>query len=149
MQLVPFALARKRGTKSYILVNHKIEEKIEAMRRFNSYSMKKIYLEDKIFLDDESELKFGFLNINGLLDGNHGSYLNNDRNLLNIDILVLGETKLEKKFETPLIKNILDNWNVIGRKDASDGKKHMGLLLISPKTSTARDKIATVAYKNC
>ena len=78
--------------KSYIAVNHKIEEKIAAMRQFNKYNMKKIYLQDKIFNNEESELKFGFLNINGLLDGNHAEYLNEDKNLINLDILALGET---------------------------------------------------------
>ena len=139
----------KSFDKSYIMVNHKIEDKIAAIRKFSNYEMKKIYLADRIFVNEDSEFKFGFLNINGLLDGNHADYLNEDKNLLNIDVLVLGETKLEKKIEISLIKQKLDKWHVIGRKDASDNKKHMGLLLLSPKTSTARDKITTIAYKNC
>ena len=105
------------------MVNYAIEDKIEAMRKFNNYEMKKIYLADRIFVDEDSELKFGFLNINGLLDGNHADYLNEDKNLLNIDVLVLGETKLEKKIQTSLIQNKLDKWEIIGRFDANDNLK--------------------------
>ena len=60
----------KSFDKSYIMVNHTIEDKIAAMRKFNNYEMKKIYLADRIFVNEDSEFKFGFLNINGLLDGN-------------------------------------------------------------------------------
>ena len=43
--------------KSYIAVNEKIEEKVNAMRKFNPYKMKKIYLDKRIFVDEEKELK--------------------------------------------------------------------------------------------
>ena len=101
----------------------------------------------KIFEDNESELKLGFLNINGLMDGNHGDYLNKDKNLLNLDVLVLGETKLDRKFDTTLIEKILDKWDVIGRYDSDDNKKHMGLLLLTPKDLNMRSKMASVSYQ--
>ena len=66
--------------KSYIEVNEKIEEKINAMRKFNSYRFKKIYLDEHIFENEISEVKTGYLNINGLLDGGHAEYLNEDTN---------------------------------------------------------------------
>ena len=78
--------------KSYIVVNKKIEDKINAMRKFNKYKMKKIYLDDKIFDDDQCELKAGYLNINGLMEGYHCEYLNADKNLGHLDILMLAET---------------------------------------------------------
>ena len=90
--------------KSYIVKNHEIEEKIDGMRKLNNHRMKKIYLDEKIFVDNQSEIKFWVLNINGFTDGNHEHYLNEDKNLLNIDILVLGETKLVKKNESHLMK---------------------------------------------
>ena len=93
-------------SKSYILANQKIEEKINAMRKFDSYNMKKIYLEERIFENEEKEEKFGYFNINGLLDGNHADYLNEDKNLLNINLLVLAETKLTSGVKTQYLSNI-------------------------------------------
>ena len=131
---------------SYIVVNHKIEEKIESMRKFNNYKMKKIYPDEQIFVDSECELNFGFLNINGLLDGKHCEYLNEDQNLIHIDILVLEETKLESTFKSSIIETLF-NWDIIGRFDADDKSKHMGLLLISPNRSNIRKKMKTVTYQ--
>ena len=51
---------------SYILVNKAIEEKIDAMRKFRKYSFKKVYLDEKIFNQDNCEVKIGYLNINGI-----------------------------------------------------------------------------------
>ena len=72
----------KSFEKSYIQVNKSIEEKVKAMMLFRPYQFKKIFLDQKIFENDNMEIKAGYLNINGLLDGNHGHYLNADHNLL-------------------------------------------------------------------
>ena len=135
---------------SYISVNEKIEEKVNAMRKFDYYRMKKIYLEEKIFLHEESELKLGYLNINGLIDGNHGEYLNADKNLLNLHILVLAETKLDRSFDTANVLRLLSNWDVIGRYDADDKSKHMGLLLLASKrfNNRARQMLINVTYQS-
>ena len=53
------------------------------MRKFRQYKFKKIYLEEKIFELEDDEVKIGYLNINGLMEGGHAEYLNADRNLLN------------------------------------------------------------------
>ena len=53
----------------------------------------KIYNNSEVFQNNSSEIKIGFLNINGLVDAYHAGYLNSDRNLLNLDLLVLAETK--------------------------------------------------------
>ena len=127
-------------SKSYILANQKIEEKINAMRKFDSYNMKKIYLEERIFENEEKEEKFGYFNINGLLDGNHADYLNEDKNLLNINLLVLAETKLNSSVKTQYLSSILSNWDILERHDANDNSKHMGLLMVAPKKSVRRDK---------
>ena len=108
--------------------------------------MRKIYLEDRLLEDESTEIKCGFLNINGLLDGNHADYLNEDKNLINLDILVLGETKLESNIESSLIQTKLDKWDIIGRFDAEDKLKHMGLILLSPKETNCRNKIRKTSY---
>ena len=133
--------------KSYILVNKKIEEKVDAMIKHRSYVFKKIYLDHKIFEVDEYEIKAGYLNINGLQDGNHDLYLNADHNLSNLDILVLAETKLGKNCENESLKKNLDNWNILGRYDSDDEKKHMGLLLVSSKKSNILDQIQTITHQ--
>ena len=125
----------KSFEKSFIKVNKKIEEKIETMIKFRSYECKKIYLDQKVFDMENSEMKIGYLNINGLLEANHCEYFNADRNLMNLDIILLSETKLNKNHTEKSIENGLDNWNVIGRYDAEDQRKHMGLLLLFSKKS--------------
>ena len=54
----------KSFDKTYIIVNKKIEEKVNAMIKYRSYEFKKSYLDQKIFCVDESEIKVGYLNIN-------------------------------------------------------------------------------------
>ena len=125
---------------SFIAVNEKIEEKVNAMRKFDYYRMKKYYLEEKIFSQEKNEVKLGYLNINGLIDGNHGEYLNTDKNLLNLHILVLAETKLDSSFGTTNIMNLLSNWDLIGRYDANDNSKHMGLLILASKCINNRKR---------
>ena len=120
--------------KNYIKVNKSIEEKVDAMRKFRKYNFKKIYLDERIFKIERSEIKVGYLNINGLLDGFHAEYLNADYNLKNLDILVLAETKLDQNSQTDQIINILTNWNLIGRYDSEDGLKHIGMMITSKQS---------------
>ena len=127
--------------------NKKIEEKVGAKIKYRSYLFKKNYLDQQIFTDKNNEIKIGYLNINGVLDGNHGQYLNEDKNLINLDILVLAETKLDAKCENIKISECMNNWNVIGRYDAEDGRKHMGLLLISSKNSLMNNQIQTITHQ--
>ena len=121
--------------KSYIKANNKIEEKVNAMIKHRSYECKKIYLDHKIFNIEDHEIKIGYLNINGLLDGNHGQYFNDDRNLRNLDVIVIAETKLGQGFGDTNLETLLNNWKIIARYDAGDQKKHMGLLLLTSKQS--------------
>ena len=95
--------------RSYIVVDKKIKARIEAMKKFSPYKFKKIYLDDYIFKYNDQELKIGYLNINGLVDGNHIEYLNADHNLCNLDVIILAETKLDMHCKTSSLTNILDN----------------------------------------
>ena len=121
--------------KSYIKVNQKIEEKVKAMINHKSYQFKKIYLDQKIFELENQEIKVGYLNINGLLDGHHEHYFNADINLNNLDIIVLAETKLGPKIGNEYLQTSLSNWRIIARYDSEDQRKHMGLLLLTSKAS--------------
>ena len=119
--------------KSYIQVNKKIEEKVNAMIKYRSYVSKKIYLDQKIFKLEDSEVKIGYLNINGLQDGNHDHYFNADKNLNNLDMVVLAETKLGAECENKILEESLNNWKIIARYDSGDERKHMVLLLLTSK----------------
>ena len=130
----------KSFDRTYIKVNQSIEEKVNAMRKFRPYLMKKVYLDEQIFQNENDEIKLGYLNINGLSDGNHGKYLNSDHNLLQLDILVLSETKLENNDVSSKAIKDLDNWTVLKRYDSGDGKKHMGLLVLANSKSPLLDQ---------
>ena len=136
----------KSFDKSYIQVNKSIENKIEAMKKLRPYRFKKIYLDDKIFKTDNSEIKAGYLNINGLVDGNHAEYLNADHNLKNLDILVLAETKLDEHCQNQKLSSTLSEWNIFNRYDSEDGIKHMGLMILTNKNCTVLDQFKTVTY---
>ena len=137
----------KSFDKSYVQVNKNIEDKINAMIKYRSYNFKKIYLDEKIFEVDSSEIKVGYLNINGLRDAGHGQYLDADRNLSYLDILVLAESKLNSECDDKTIDDCLSNWSVRGRFDSKDKRKHMGLLLLISKKSKFLNQIQTVSYK--
>ena len=129
----------KSFDESYIKVNKSIEEKVDAMRKFRNYNFKKIYLDEQVFESEDGELKAGYLNINGLMDGTHAEYLNADLNLRNLDILVLAETKLDNSCTTNQVKRVLTNWIIIGRRDSEDDSKHMGLMFLSKSTSIIKN----------
>ena len=79
------------------------------------------YVDQQIFQEPGSEIKVGYLNINGLFDGNHGHYLNADKNLISLDFLVLAETKLSEDKEPNDIANLLNNWKILGRQKKAHG----------------------------
>ena len=114
--------------KSHIKVNTQIPEKMEAMRKFRKYNFMKIYNGEEIFQEGKNEVKIGYININGLNDGYHAEYLNNDKNLLNLDLFLLAKTKLLKHEKDEELQNLLSQYDIMHRFDANDGKKHMGLL---------------------
>ena len=133
--------------KSYIEVNEKIQDKISAMIKFSSYRFKKIYLDEDIFEKGDAEIKVGYLNINGLIEGGHAEYLNEDKNLFNLDLLTLSETKLDKSITTAEIESKLSNWTIICRYDADDERKHMGLILLSSKASLILSQILSYRHQ--
>ena len=113
----------KSFDRSYIQVNHAIEKKIEAMIACRSYVFKKVYLDNEVFETSSKEIKLGYLIINGLLEGSHLNYFDADKNLLNVDLMVLAETKLMSNVKTQTIEDQLQNWTILDRFDAESGQK--------------------------
>ena len=141
------ALTRvKKGTDVYlktfeesqITFNPKVEEKIAAMRNYKQYKFKKIYLSDTIFKENSEEIKLGYYNMRGFMESNHAKYLDNDHNLLKLHILVISETWLTSETSNKTVIEKLKNWKIIKRLDATDNRKHMGLLLITPMNQASR-----------
>ena len=137
----------KSFDKKYIKVDPSIEQKVDAMRKFRPYKLKKIYLDEEIFRIKEDEIKLGYLNINGLCDGQHAEYLNADLNLLSLDILVLSETKLVNENKSDQIETKLNNWRIIGRYDSEDGSKHMGMMLLVSKKSKVANFMKDITHQ--
>ena len=110
-----------------------MEIKISAMRKYKAYRFKKTYVADPILNECDKEIKVGYFNMRGFLESNHAEYLNNDKNLLNLHLLVISETWLSTKVLNRTVIDKLKNWKIIKRLDATDNKKHMGLLLLAQK----------------
>ena len=113
------------------------------MRKSHEYIFRKVYLSDKIFEDSSKELKIGYLNIQNLTAELHCEYVNSDKNLNNLDILVLAETWLISKSDDKILDN-LSNFHILYRYDAGDSIKHCGLLILGSKQSKFNLKESTV-----
>ena len=95
------------------------------MRQLRRVQFRKVYLGEQIF-EDNSEVKVGYLNINGLCEGYHAEYLNGDKNLQNLDLLALAETHLQDGTSNATLVELLSNWQVQFRFDSGVGKNTWG-----------------------
>ena len=120
--------------KCFIRTDPRVEYEIETMKIARPYKMLKVYLDEQIF-EKGHEVKVGYLNINGLLDGFHADYLNGDYNLLGLDFLAVSETHLCPTIQTQQLQNILSNWIIHFRFDAPDKDPHMGIIGLVPRNN--------------
>ena len=111
-----------------IVCNTEYSKEMEDLQTSRKYEYVNTYLKDKIFIDDNSEVKLGYLNINGLK--NKVEDIDEDKNLLNLDCLVLSETKLGKETEVNF-----QNWNIerFDLDDKNSKTPHMGLAFLTNK----------------
>ena len=121
-----------------IKANASVEKKLETMKLSVPYSFNKINVEKQIFEVSERETKIGYININSLYDGRSIEFLNGDENLLNLDFLLVADTRLTEKESTERLEKDLDNWTLIHRYDSNDNVKHMGLILLQSKKSNSK-----------
>ena len=124
----------RRFQPEFIKANPAVETKLKNMEVFAPYSFKKVYLDNVIFETPE-EVKIGYININSLYQGSSDILLNGDKNLLKLDILCVADTRLTEADSATELERRLSNWTIIERVDADDGQKHMGLLLLTSKSS--------------
>ena len=53
------------------------------------------------------------MNINGIIDADHHLYLNKDKNILNLDLLVIAETKLKRETNNDGLSEKLYEFNIL------------------------------------
>ena len=116
------------------------------MRKNKPYIFKKKYIEEKVFELDEEDMKIGYLNINDMTDAYHSEYVNADKNLINLDVLCLSDTRLTKAKKTEDVKDLLPNWEIIHRDDCEDGREHMGMLFLVPITKVSLKKLKLIKF---
>ena len=105
------------------------------MMMFSPHQFKQVYLDQELFINPGEEMKVGYININGLYNVESHTMINNDFNLLNLDILVIADTRLSHCESDLQLENNLSNWRVVLREDSNDNKKHMGMLLLVSRKS--------------
>ena len=108
----------------YIQANPEVEKKMEAMKIFKKHVFMKTSNTTKIFISEEDELKLGYININDILTSRSTTFLNQDRNCLALDYLVVSDTRLSKKITNDMLLKELSNWSIVSRNDAEDQIKH-------------------------
>ena len=128
---------------NYITANPAVEEKKQAMEIFSKYEFRKVFLNEKIFVNDE-ELKLGYINTRRLLEGKSLEYINNNRNLQGLDYLVVADTSLDIATSDKFLADHLSNWKVRHRCDSKDGQRHMGFLVLQGPSSSAEISVQSM-----
>ena len=85
---------------------------------------------------NNKEIKLDYFNMRGFLESDHSECLDHDLNLLQLHFLVLTETWLNPDTANHEVIRKLKNWKIIKRLDATDNRKHMGILLLAPNSYT-------------
>ena len=55
----------------------------------------------------------------------------------------MAESKLESGVSDDMLESSLESYNIIQRIDAGDNRKHMGILILSPKNKRREDILAS------
>ena len=131
--------------KSFIRNNPAVEFEINRMRQLKPVKYRKVYLREQIYVDN-TELRLGFLNIRGLCESFHAQYFDGDRNLQNLDMICLAETHLQSATSNMTLEEVLSNWQIQSRFDSPDGRKHMGLLILTSKSTTNAQLVENLSY---
>ena len=132
---------------SYIKANAEVEKKMEAMKIFNKYNFKKTYNHESIYIDNENEIKIGYININDIQAGRSLQFLNDDKNLIALDFLAISDTRLNQSITNEYLSLHLSNWMIEGRFDSNDNVKHMGMLLLKSKECAFQNILEKIEEK--
>ena len=127
--------------KHYITTETTVEEKLAGMKLTKPYQFKKFLLDKQIFEIEGKEIKIGYININNLHDAMSAKFINEDENLLNLDLLLIADTRLTSQDSEESVMDQLNNWKISIRADSPDNIGHMGMLLIQSKKSSLLGKM--------
>jgi hypothetical protein len=110
-----------------VVADDKVKKELDNLDTIRKYTMSKYFLNDPVFTDhmstNDQEVKLVYLNINGLLHGDHNIDLNSDLNLLNSHILCLSETKLSNTIQESAVT--LNNFSPLIRLDFAENSLGM------------------------
>ena len=95
----------------------------------------KIHLDERVFSADSEEIKLAYLNIDNLFTAMALEMINNDDNLLNLDYLVISDTRAQTETINDVLEKQIPNWSIVKRFDSSDKLKHMGMIVLRSKRS--------------
>ena len=125
---------------SFIKCNKDMEAKITSMRIERPYVYKKTFLDESVFDLDKNDMKIGYLNVNSLLEALHDECINFNYNMRNLDLLCLSDTRLTASVNNDEALKNLSNWEMLSRFDCPDQRKHMGLLILTPKGKKVKER---------
>ena len=132
----------------YIKANPDVEKKMDSMKVFRPHQFLRTYLWESIFEVDNNELKLGYININDVMTLQSPVFINEDRNLLALDFLVISDTRLPSSMAEDTLGMLFDNWFIQARYDCSQGKKkHMGMLVLRSNKSKKLDAVSQISEK--
>ena len=133
---------------SQIFCRNDVKRELKILRTSRQYVFYKTFLDDKIWSNDENEIKIGYLNINGLV--HNLDNLANDKNLSNLDFLCIAETKLSHHINDNELTGKLENFVIIHREDMlTDGNvPHMGMLILKSKKCKKIEKLVECSVLN-
>ena len=122
---------------SQVLCRDDVKTQMKLLRRNKNYNFSKTYLDTKIW-NSSSELKVGYININGLLHNINN--LDKDYNSRNLDFLCIAETKLDISVPNDQINENLNEcqYEILYRQDVKTTKDnpHMGMIILKNKNRT-------------
>ena len=131
----------------YVKANPDVEKKIMSMQTLKKYAFKKTYIMDSVFVSNE-ELKIGYLNVNDIMTSQSCTFIDQDKNLQALDILLISDTRLIKDHSDEYVQNFFQSWSILARYDSKDQQKHMGMLLLKSNSSHEGLRITNIVEKH-
>ena len=118
---------------SQVLCRDDVKLQMKLLRKTRHYIFSKTYLDTKIW-NTSSELRVGYININGLLHNLNN--LDKDYNMSNLDFLCIAETKLDESVPDYQVNESLSSFKICYREDvkSTNENPHMGFILLENKS---------------
>ena len=117
---------------SYIKCDPNVSRELERLETSGQYKCTTTFNHDRVFISTETnmpakEVKCTYLNVNGLLHGNHFPCLKNDINILHSDLVCISESRLSPDIKDNDIN--IDGFILKSRLDQNNKVGTMGMVL--------------------